>query len=444
MIRQDFIDRLLNRADLAGLLSDHNVELRKSGSRLEALCPFHEEKSPSFKVDQNGPEVDHYHCYGCGAHGNALDFLIKSVGMQFVDAVRHLASREGLPVEYEERPEVTNPATVDESERRRRALGALSKASTVFREEFGAGHAEEARAELTRRGIGAETIERYGIGYAPPGWNRLTGDSAFSWGGLLDAGLAARSEPKKRPYDFFRDRIMFPICDRRGSVVAFGGRRLRDDPNSGPKYLNTPETLVYHKGEELFGLYQATEAIRKTGIVIVSEGYFDVVTPAQHGIENCVSTCGTALTDAQRDLLLKISRKVYFCFDGDNAGRKATWRAAEMLIGAVTDEHEVRFCTMPAEQDPDSYVRENGPNAFKSLIDGAPTLAEYLAHVLISLARLNSPEGKAVFIRQAIRYWGKFNAPILAFFFRKHICAAAGISEDEFDTLHERVAQRAA
>lgn len=441
MIRQDFIQRLLLRADLPVLLSEH-ITLKKSGARFEALCPFHEEKSPSFKVYVNDAEADHYRCFGCGKHGNALDFLMEQVGMPFVDAVRSLASRTGMVVEYEEKPAAAEQPNGDDRERRRRVLGMLSRVATVFQEELTSPTAVAAKEELDRRGIGATIIDRYGIGFAPAGWNRLTGDSSFFWTALLEAGLAARNDPKKRPYDFFRDRLMFPIRDRRGTVVAFGGRRLNDGEGSGPKYLNTPETIVYRKGQELFGLYQAMKSIQQSNAVIVTEGYFDVITPAQHGVENCVSTCGTALTEMQRDLLLRCAGKLFFCFDGDRAGKKATWRAAEMLLGAVSDEQEVRLCTMPADHDPDSFVRECGADAFRALLDRAPTLCEYVASGLISLAKLASPEGKSAFVRQAVRYYTKFNAPILAFFFKKHICAAAEIREDEFDDLAARTPAR--
>ncbi len=444
MIKPEFIEKLIERVDLVSLIAGF-VELRKTGTTLEGICPFHEEKSPSFKVYPATSEVGHYYCFGCNKHGNALSFAMERIGLSFGDAVKYLAQREGLRVEYErkQQPEESKRDS-DEQQARQRTLSVLRKASGEFYRRLLSTEAGPARDELNRRGIEAETILRYSLGYAPDAWNTLTRNFTSSHDTLIDAGLAVRRQNSEGAYDFFRNRLMFPIYDIKGSVVAFGGRKMAQEDGLGPKYLNSPETIVFKKGAELFGLYQAKDAVIKSGEVVVAEGYFDVITPAQHGISNVVSTCGTALTEGQLSKLLRIAKRITFCFDGDTAGHKATWRAAEMLLSTLTDEHEIRFCTLPATHDPDSLVREQGPDAFTALLRDSPTLAEYVSAKLIQKARLTSPEGKTAFIKEAIRYWRKFQAPVLAFFFRKHICTAVGIQEEEFDFLVSTTQRKAA
>lgn len=283
---------------------------------------------------------------------------------------------------------------------------------------------------LSERGIDDDTIIRYGIGYAPEAWGTLTNDRTFRWEPLIAAGLAVPKREKKGCYDFFRHRVLFPIRSESGDVIGFGGRRVGED---GPKYLNTAETELYTKGCVLFGMQQAKQAIRMTRSIIVCEGYFDVITPAQAGIEHVVSTCGTALTDTQAELVLSVADRVFFCFDGDGAGLKATWRAAEMLVPLVSDCHEIRLCRLPAEEDPDSYVRKYGADAFKEALALAPTLTAYLIGEITRGAKM--PEARAKSLAVAASIWRRFSAPGLKVFFRQYACEALQLSSDDFDRL---------
>lgn len=436
MIRQDFIQRLVAQIDLAGLVGEY-VELRKSGNTLEGLCPFHAEKSPSFKVFPEAAEGAHYHCFGCGAHGGPVEFMNQRLNRGFVETIRFLAQREGMVVEYDSRDEdeQEKKRREEEGQVRQRVAGAVKKAAGEYHKRLFAPEGASAKDELERRGVGDEVILRFSIGFAPDAWDTLTANWAFNHTSLVEAGLAVRRAGNKGCYDMFRNRIMFPIFTQRGDVVAFGGRTMAAGENMGPKYLNSPETQVYRKGTELFGLYQAREAIRAQGHVIVSEGYFDVVTPAQHGIENVVSACGTALTEQQRDVLLKIATKITFCFDGDSAGEKATRRAADLILPVVTDDHEIRLCKMPSGHDPDSFVREKGPEEFLAVLTSAPSLSQYLVDELIGSGSLDSPEGKTAITVQAIKQWRRIAAPVLATFFRQCVCDKLGISDADFERL---------
>ncbi|WP_326505062.1 DNA primase [Noviherbaspirillum album] len=436
MIRQDFIQRLVAQIDLAGLVGEY-VELRKSSNTLEGLCPFHAEKSPSFKVFPEAAEGAHYHCFGCGAHGGPVEFMMQRLSRGFVETIRFLSQREGMAVEYDNRDqdEHEKKRREEEGQIRQRVAGAVRKAAGEYHKRLFAPEGANAKDELERRGVGDEVILKFSLGFAPDAWDTLTSDWAFNHTTLIEAGLAVRRASSKGCYDMFRNRIMFPIFTQRGDVVAFGGRTMATGGNSGPKYLNSPETQAYSKGTELFGLYQAREAIRAQGHVIVSEGYFDVVTPAQHGIENVVSTCGTALTEQQRDVLLKIATKITFCFDGDSAGAKATRRAAELILPFVTDDHDIRLCKMPKGQDPDSLVREKGREEFLAVLSNAPTLSQYLMDELIGSGTLESPEGKTAIAVQAIKQWRRIAAPVLGTFFRQRACEKLGIAVAEFERL---------
>jgi DNA primase len=419
MIPQSFIDDLLDRTDLPQLVGER-VALARKGAGHEGLCPFHEEKTPSFKVFD-----DHYHCFGCGAHGTAIDFSMVQGGLSFRDAVVALAARAGLKVvEDPGKADVRRPADNG-------VLATLRAACCEYQKLLFHPADNPGQRELAARGIDTETAVNFGIGYAPDAWGTLSDTTGkFRGSDLVAAGLAVGKPSGKGYYDRFRGRLMFPISDPRGEVVGFGGRLLLGD---GPKYLNSPETTVYKKGTLLFGLHQALPTIRQAGSVIVGEGYFDVVTPAQHGIHNIVSTSGTALTEEQVELLLSIADQIVFCFDGDAAGNKATWAAAELIVPHLSDANEVRFCRLPDGHDPDSYVRERGADAFRELAAGAPTLAEYLT-AEIRRGALN-PEAKSRAMRAAAVMWRRFNAPALALFFRQAVSAALGMSDREFGLL---------
>ena len=418
MIPQHVIDTLLQSVDLPAFIGETVVLAKKSGT-YEGLCPFHTESTPSFHV-----YPDHYHCYGCGAHGNALDFLMERQGLSFPEAVRALASLTGITIR------ANRPARKSAPDQLAGARDVLRRACAKYQQFLLGPLGGPGMGVLNERGIDDDTIIRYGIGFAPEGWGALTNDRTFRWDALLAAGLATPKREKKGCYDFFRNRVLFPIRSDSGDVIAFGGRRVGED---GPKYLNTAETGLYTKGNVLFGMQQAKQAIRMTGSIIVCEGFFDVITPAQAGIEHIVSTCGTALTETQAELVLSVADRVFFCFDGDGAGIKATRRAAELLVPLASDRHEIRLCRLPAEDDPDSYVRKYGADAFRDVLDQAPTLTAYLIGEITREAKI--PEARAQSLAVASSLWRQFSAPGLKVFFRQYACEALQLSSEEFDRL---------
>lgn len=414
VIPQHVIDRVLEQTDLALYIGEY-VALRSLAGSHTACCPFHEEKTPSFRVYER-----HYHCYGCGAHGNALNFAMNYVGLPFRDALAGLASRVGISLE--ETPAATSRPMAEGTDTLRAACG-------FFQQKLQAPEGAAARDELARRGIDDDSIMRFGIGYAPSGWNALTGNDRFSAPELATLGLALPRRNGSGHIDLFRDRLMFPVCTFDGSVIGFGGRRLGDE---GPKYLNSPETPLYQKSQVLFGLPQAKAAIRRTRSVIVCEGFFDVVVPAQHGVENILSTCGTAFTVGQAELLLSIADRLIFCFDGDGAGMKAARDAAQMMLPLLSDYQEVFICTLPGRHDPDSYVREAGVEAFQAVIDTAPSLTQFILREMLAPA---ARAGSATLLRDAVRLWQGIAAPALALCFRQAVCDAVGASASEFMAL---------
>ena len=419
MIESTVIDNVIAATSLSELIGEV-VELREtSGGVFEGCCPFHDEKTASFKV-----YPDHYFCYGCKAHGNAIKFTMEKFGVSFPDAVKQLAGRVGIVV--------TESNTFQRSGAGKDKIDTLRRACARYEQLLHASPDNPATQELNRRAIEPDTVMRFGIGYAPDAWNTLTGDRQFDWETLSAVGLAAKRNQGKGYYDFFRDRLIFPIRNGQGEVVAFGGRILT---GSGPKYLNSPETEFYQKGAGFFGLAQAETSIRTSGELIVCEGFFDVLTPAQHGVENIVSTCGTAMTTVQIELALSIAKRIVFCFDGDKAGKSATWRAAEMIIRLVEDTQEVCFCTLPQGHDPDSFVRELGIEAFSVLIDSAPTLSTYLCDEITRQA--DTPESRTRALSKAFALCNSMSAPMLRLFFTNAVRTALSISEAEFLFLAE-------
>ena len=388
MIPRPFIQDLLSRVDIVDVV-DRHVKLKRAGANFVACCPFHNEKTPSFTVS---PTKQFYHCFGCGAHGTAVGFLMEYNGLGFVDAIKDLAQSVGMAV-----PEVQpDPAVQRRTEAGEDLHGVLLKAAHYYRAQLK--EAPRAIDYLKRRGLSGEIAKRFGIGYAPDGWQNL--ESVFpdySAKALVTAGLVKVNEDRRR-YDIFRDRIMFPIVDVRGNVIGFGGRVLGDGE---PKYLNTPETPIFEKGRELYGLYQARGAIRKAGRVLVVEGYMDVVALAQHGIEYAVATLGTATTALHVQKLMRQADEVVFCFDGDEAGRRAAWRALEQSLTQVGDGKQARFLFLPQGEDPDSYVRKAGKDAFEALVAGAQPLSRFMLDELGRRADLSAAEGRASFIHQA-------------------------------------------
>src|SRR6478752_4661183 len=364
MIPKSFVQELLGRVDIVDVIESY-LPLKRAGANLVACCPFHSEKTPSFTVS---PTKQFYHCFGCGAHGTAIGFLMEHDGKSFPEAIEALARDAGVTVPHVE--------SVGERERRAETVDlteTLLEAAKFYRARLK--DAPNAIAYLKRRGLTGAVAAHFGIGYAPEGWQNLAAPFPEYDNPQLDAaGLVIAGEGGKR-YDRFRDRVMFPIHDTRGRVIGFGGRVL----DAGePKYLNSPETAVFSKGRELFGLYLARNAMRDAGRVLVVEGYMDVVALAQHGIEYAVATLGTSTTPVHAQKLFRLADLVVFCFDGDNAGRKAAWRALENTLPVLTDGKEARFLFLPDGEDPDDFVRRRGKRAFEDALAAAIPLSRYL------------------------------------------------------------------
>ncbi len=377
-----FIDDLLARSDIVEVVGAR-VPLKRQGKEYAARCPFHDERSASFTVS---PTKQFYHCFGCGAHGTAISFLMQYDRLEFLDAVEELARRVGLEVPRDTAQRNANPETRD-------LYGAMEAASTFFRTQLA--RSDKARAYVDRRGIAAEIVERYAIGYAPDGFSGLrdalgTDPQRMQ---LLERGGLFSKNDKGHVYDKFRDRLMFPIFDRRGRTIAFGGRVI--DPEDSPKYLNSPETPLFHKGRELYGLWQAKQANQKLERLIVVEGYMDVVALAQYGVSQAVATLGTATTPDHAELLFRNAPDVYFCFDGDRAGRSAAWKALESVLPRMKDGRQALFLFLPEGEDPDSIVRQEGVDGFDARLRGATPLSEFFFTQLSVDVNLSSLDGKA-------------------------------------------------
>ncbi|KAA6183570.1 DNA primase [Thiohalocapsa marina] len=391
-VTPDYRERLLARVDLVEIVGQR-VQLRKSGKEYQARCPFHNEKTPSFTVSA---EKQFYHCFGCGAHGNAIDFLLEHDRLSFPEAIEELARQAGMElpdagIAMEKGPDPSPLYAV------------LEQAADLYRRQFREHpQAGEAIAYLKRRGLSGEIARRFGLGYAPAGWNflrshlRTQPDHPNDDATLVDAGLLTDRDGKR--YDRFRHRLMFPIRDRRGRVVGFGGRVL---DNGEPKYLNSPETAVFHKGRELYGLYEAQQAERAPPRVLVVEGYMDVIALAQFGIPYAVATLGTATTTDHVKRLLRVAPELVFCFDGDRAGRAAAWKALKTALPLATGERPVRFLFLPDGEDPDSLIRKEGCAAFEARLSHAALLSDVLFQHLTGPLDLNTAEGRAALDAQA-------------------------------------------
>ena len=391
LIPQSFIADLLNRVDIVDVVGQH-VKLKKAGANYQGLCPFHSEKSPSFSVS---PTKQFYHCFGCGAHGSAISFLMEYSGLGYVDAIEDLARSAGLDVPREER-------TANDVARAQQAMAlseVMSSAADWYRQQLkGNSRAVE---YLKGRGLTGEIAKRYALGYAPDGWQGLeavfgpyTNDEVAKTlleGGLLIQGEQSEGAPIKR-YDRFRDRVMFPIRNPKGQTIGFGGRIL---DQGEPKYLNSPETPLFSKGNTLYGLFEARQAIRAQEYVLVCEGYMDVVALAQLGFPNAVATLGTACTANHVRMLLRHTDKVVFSFDGDSAGQRAAQRALEACLPLMSDDKEIRFLFLPTEHDPDSYVRAYGAVAFEKVIKEAMSISSFFFKIVSEDHELTTPEGRA-------------------------------------------------
>ncbi len=390
MIPQSFIQDLLNRVDIVDVVGRY-VQLKKGGANFSGLCPFHNEKSPSFTVS---PTKQFYHCFGCGAHGTAIGFLMEYSGLGFVESVKDLAQNVGMTVpEQEDR---LPPAQRAELQAKTLALSdAMTLSCNFYRQQLRS--ARPAIDYLKGRGLTGEIAAKYGIGYAPDGWDSLREVfTDYDSDVLVEAGLiidrSDEDNSHRKRYDRFRDRIMFPIRNTKGQVIGFGGRVMGAGE---PKYLNSPETPLFQKGSELYGLFEARQAIRDKDYVLVTEGYMDVVALAQYGFEQAVATLGTACTATHVQKLLRQTDNVIFSFDGDAAGRRAARRALEASLPHASDSRSIKFLFLPTEHDPDSYVREHGTSQFEQLVQDATPLSQFLLSEVTEGKDLGTAEGRA-------------------------------------------------
>lgn len=400
-IPQHFIDELIQRADIVELI-DSRVPLKKAGKDYTACCPFHNEKTPSFTVS---PDKQFYHCFGCGAHGTAIGFLMEYDNMDFLEAVQELADKLGLEVPREGGQEsAPAPAKIDRTD----DYAILEQASRYYRQQLKQHErGPDAIAYLKQRGLSGEIAKEFAIGYAPPGWDNLLKALGHQQR-LQEQGMVIQKEDG-RAYDRFRDRIMFPIHDRRGRVIGFGGRVLGDDT---PKYLNSPETPLFHKGRELYGLFQARQQRGGLQHLLVVEGYMDVVALAQFGIRNAVATLGTAVTPEHLEAMFRVVPEVVFCFDGDRAGREAAWRGLENALGMMKSGRSLRFLFLPDGEDPDTLVRGIGAQAFSEMVEGAGPLSSFMLERLQEQVDMGSIDGRARLADKARPLLEKLQDPV--------------------------------
>ncbi|WP_293644700.1 DNA primase [Thiolapillus sp.] len=412
-IPPEFIDNLLSRVDVVDVINQR-VPLRRAGSEYKACCPFHDEKTPSFTVS---PNKQFYHCFGCGAHGTALGFLMEYDRLSFPEAVEELATSVGL--------ELPTEIAFQQGPDTRPLYQLIDQAADYFTRQLRQ-HPDAKRATdyLQQRGLSGEIAQTYRIGFAPPGWNNLLsqlGDSRERIGKLETAGLISSNNGKQ--YDRFRDRIMFPIHDTRGRVVGFGGRVMGDDT---PKYLNSPETPIFHKGKEPYGLYEARKALKDISSLLVVEGYMDVVALAQYGIQNAVATLGTATTADHLEKLFRSTPEVIFCFDGDRAGKDAAWKALETTLPLLRDGRQARFLFLPDGEDPDSQVRKQGKEAFLIQMEQAQPLSEFLFSKLAEQVDMTTLDGRARLVALATPYLEKLPKGIFRDMMKQQLIRLSG------------------
>ncbi|AIF97823.1 DNA primase [Alteromonas australica] len=387
-IPRDFIDDLLSRTDVVDIV-DSRVKLKKAGKNYQACCPFHNEKSPSFTVSQ---EKQFYHCFGCGAHGNAISFMMEFDRLEFVEAIEELARFHGLEVPREKG---SRPAMSEEKKQQQLDdYSLMDQVARFFQQQLRQNsNSEKAINYLKQRGLSGDIVKQWEIGYAPDSWDALLntfGKSPDKVKQLIDLKLVNQNDQGRR-YDFFRDRIMFPIRDKRGRVVGFGGRVLDD---GGPKYLNSPETRIFHKGSELFGFYHARQQNRQLDTVVIVEGYMDVVALSQFDINIATAALGTATTPEHIQMLVRATSHIVCCYDGDRAGREAAWRALENALPALKDGVRLSFLFLPDGEDPDTMVRQVGKEAFMTMLDSAMPLSRFFFENLLKTHNVGTPEGK--------------------------------------------------
>ncbi|AWP31632.1 MULTISPECIES: DNA primase [Pantoea] len=416
-----FINDLLARTDIVDLI-DARVKLKKQGKNFHACCPFHNEKTPSFTV--NG-EKQFYHCFGCGAHGNAIDFLMNFDRLEFVESIEELATSHGLDVPYEAG---SGPSQM-ERHQRQSLYQLMENLNGFYQQGLQQSSAQPARDYLDRRGLSADIINHFAIGYAPAGWDNVLkrfGKQSEDRESLMEAGMLV-SNDKGRTYDRFRDRVMFPIRDKRGRVIGFGGRVLGNDT---PKYLNSPETPIFHKGRQLYGLYEAVKNHPEPARLLVVEGYMDVVALAQYGIDYAVASLGTSTTAEHIQLLFRSTDTVICCYDGDRAGREAAWRALETALPYMNDGRQLRFMFLPDGEDPDTLVRKEGKVAFEARMEQAMPLSSFLFDSLLPQVDLSSRDGKARLSTLALPLITQIPGETLRIYMRQELGNKLGILDD--------------
>jgi len=436
LIPQSFIDDLLHRTDIVEII-DKRVALKKQGHNYTACCPFHQEKTPSFSVNQ---DRQFYYCFGCGAGGNAIGFVMNFDQVEFPQAVDTLAGYAGLEVPREE-----SKAQQRKSSENARIIEVLELASKFYQFQLRQHpHKEKAVSYLKKRGVSGEIARDFGLGYAPPGWDNLlsaVGTDEKLQQSLLRAGLiiqrdkkneSENSKEERQYYDRFRERIVFPIRDSRGRTIAFGGRVLNDDK---PKYLNSPETPVFHKGSELYGLWEAKRSKEKFSKLLLVEGYMDVIALAQMGIRNAVATLGTATSARHLTRMFRQVSEVVFCFDGDDAGNAAAWRALETTLPLMDDGRQVKFLFLPAGADPDTHVRAIGTEKFLQELNEATALEDFFFEKLSAGLDVNSIEGKARLSNLAKKYIRQIPRGVYAQLMLDRLSQILGVSSESLDQL---------
>jgi DNA primase len=431
VIPPDFVQTLLARVDIVDLIGRY-VPLKKSGANCMGLCPFHGEKTPSFSVS---PVKQMYYCFGCGAHGDAVKFLMEFMGSKFVDAVQDLAQQAGMPVPQDNRTVQERAQAVQAKAHQASLSDFLAQAGEHYRAQLQA--APNALAYLEKRGLSADIMAQFGLGYAPAGWRNLAASTGeYDDARWVDCGLVitqgAPETPEYKRYDRFRDRIMFPIRSVQGEVIGFGGRVLEQ---AEPKYLNSPETAVFVKGRELYGLHEARAGLRKHGYALVVEGYMDVVALAQSGLDNAVATLGTACSGEHIQKLFRFTESIVFSFDGDAAGRRAAARALQVSLPYASDTRSIKFLFLPPEHDPDSYVRALGKAAFQDCVEKAAPLSRQLIAQAREGCDTLSAEGRAKLLSHARPLWNALPAGVLKMQMLSELAHAAALSNADLSHL---------
>jgi len=428
LIPQNFIDDLISRSDIVEVINAR-VPLKRKGKEYTACCPFHNEKTPSFTVSEN---KQFYYCFGCHAKGNVIGFLMDYEHLSYVDAIESLAADQHLDVPHED-----NGRSNQQKQDKQPLYNILKQASELFQQQLKT--SERAVDYLKQRGLSGEIARQFKIGYAPDGWDFLIshlGKSTDNLSSLSKTGLIVNKDNNKT-YDRFRDRIIFPITDQRGRIIGFGGRIL---DQGEPKYLNSPENAVFHKGFELYGLYETKQALRKIDRIVVVEGYMDVVALAQHGINYAVASLGTATTTEQIQKTFRTTHEVIFCYDGDNAGKKAAWRALENTLSVIRDGMVAKFLFLPEKEDPDTMVRKEGFDAFEQRIKNATPLSEFLFEHLKSASDINTQEGKAQLASEANKLIQKMHNSLFKDLLIEELSSIVGLSQQ---LLEEKISSNA-